>query len=519
MGSIKPSFILALKFTAMKSQLFIFCLLLPLLSRSEGKITLQPDSTCGKDACVWNAPPTSHGSTNYGDGDFLGAHSWTNSGIPDTSRSLLEFDLSSLPAGTVVNYAHLSLFNNPTTAFAGGAHSTLSGSNAAYIRRIVTPWNEHTVTWFTQPVATLYHEVSIPASTGPHDDYINIDVTQLVQDMIDSAQSSYGFEIRLVSEEYYRALVFASSDCADPALRPRLEVSYTLPVSGCFVLQPHDGCGVDALIWNAPGFSNGTTNYGDNDAIGAHAWTNTGIPDTGRTLLYFDLGVLPAGTNLTGAYLSLWSNPTTAYAGGQSSSLSGPNNGLIQRITSPWDELSVTWMTRPTVTTLNQVVTPPTAGLYGDLLNIDVTPLVTDMLANPSTSFGFQLRLQDEAFYRSLVFTSSDAVDPTRAPRLELCFDNTTGLDSPLSRGAVRIFPNPTTGNVTVESGGWIEDMDPVKACVFDCTGHIVFEAAFVPHGGRLSESIELGGQVSTGLYSLLLTRKSECRRASLVIY
>src|SRR6188768_3893578 len=81
----------------------------------QATLILQPDSTCGKDALIWNAPPSSHGSTNYGTVDGFGAHAWRNSGIADTGRSLIQFDLSAIPVGSIISSAYLGLYNNPTT--------------------------------------------------------------------------------------------------------------------------------------------------------------------------------------------------------------------------------------------------------------------------------------------------------------------------------------------------------------------------------------------------------------------
>ena len=447
----------------MKKKSFIIFSILGSLNSSaqQGKLILQPDSICGKDALVWNAPGYNNGNTNYGTMDAIGSHAWTNNGTPDTARSLLQFDMSAIPPGAVINYAYLSLFNNPTTAYAQGQHSTLSGGNDLYIQRITSPWDENTVIWFTQPPGTTQNQVIVPSSTSANQDYPGINVTNLVQDMVDNPFSSFGFMIRLQDETFYRAMVFGSSDCADATKRPMLAIQYTLPASACFTLQPHEGCGKDALVWNAPGFANGTTNYGSDGAMGAHAWTNNGTPDTARTLLDFDLTVIPANAVITSASLSLYNNPTTSYAGGAHSWLSGPNNGLLQRITSYWDEKTVTWMTQPTSTIVNQVSIPASTNIHQDYLNIDVTTLVSDMYINPLNSFGFMIRLEDEQFYRALVFASCNYPVMAKNPKLEFCYSIPDGI-ADLSESPFSIYPNPAhdgfyvglknvQSNVTVE--------------------------------------------------------------------
>ena len=56
---------------------------------------------------------------------------------------------------------------------------------------------------------------------------MDIDVTQLVQDIVDNPASSYGFMILLQNEASYRAVYFASSDYTDSAKHPKLVVAYT----------------------------------------------------------------------------------------------------------------------------------------------------------------------------------------------------------------------------------------------------------------------------------------------------
>lgn len=105
----------------------VFALSYVMVYSQQAQLTLQPDSICGKDALIWNALPFNNGNTNYGTLDVMGAHAWTNTGVPDTGRTLIQFDLSAIPVGSVISSAYLSLYNNPTTTYFSGQHSTMSG--------------------------------------------------------------------------------------------------------------------------------------------------------------------------------------------------------------------------------------------------------------------------------------------------------------------------------------------------------------------------------------------------------
>ncbi|PCJ77635.1 MAG: hypothetical protein COA57_16595, partial [Flavobacteriales bacterium] len=186
-------------------------------------VTLQPGPNVGKDALLHGL--ASEVNTNYGSlNDYMGT-AWTFAGTPGDGRSVLEFDLSFIPNGAVVVSASLSLYAN--TDPPNGPHSTLNGSNACWLQRITTSWIEDSVTWNTQPITTTQNQVALAQSDSANQNYENIDVAQLVQDIIDESDSGYGFLLRLQTESYYRRMTFASSDHSDSTLWPKLKVCYT----------------------------------------------------------------------------------------------------------------------------------------------------------------------------------------------------------------------------------------------------------------------------------------------------
>jgi hypothetical protein len=153
---------------------------------------------------------------------------WTRNGEPHVLRSLLEFDDSHLPPDAVLESAKLSLFAEPTLDSYGRGlgHAQDESSNAFFIKRVVEPWDEETVTWETLPATAAQKQVSAPASTTALENYLEIDVTALMEEMRSSAEGNHGFMIELQSEDPYRGLSFASSDHPDAALHPILELQF-----------------------------------------------------------------------------------------------------------------------------------------------------------------------------------------------------------------------------------------------------------------------------------------------------
>jgi hypothetical protein len=187
-------------------------------------LTLQPNGDEGKDAIVASCVSCSYNDNNYGSTpDFL-ATAWTNSADESNLRSLIQFDLSSIPDGATIESAELSLFykNSP----GNGDHSTLSGSNAAWLERITDAWTESTVTWDNQPATTSVDQVALPASTSNSQDYTAIDVTAIVKGWVSNPATNFGLKLRLQNETAYRQLAFASSDHTEEAKRPKLVIKY-----------------------------------------------------------------------------------------------------------------------------------------------------------------------------------------------------------------------------------------------------------------------------------------------------
>jgi len=195
--------------------------LISIISFSQSSITLQPE----KDAITRELAGTGD-NTNYGNYAYLNMHAWTNQGNIVVHHSLIDFDLSSIPTGSTITHAKLYLYvDRNSTAYPYG-HELLGWSNECLIRRVLENWDEYSVTWNNRPGTTTINQVMIPPSTSNFQDYV-IDVTTLIQDMIDDPSHSFGFGIRQRIEYPYRRMVFASRDNSNTTIHPKLIISYT----------------------------------------------------------------------------------------------------------------------------------------------------------------------------------------------------------------------------------------------------------------------------------------------------
>ena len=481
-----------------KITIVVATLLVITVCNAQVNLVLQPNAVAGKDAMLNSYWPT----TNMGSTDELNAEAWTQSSVSFVQRGLVEFDLSSIPSTALIQSAHLTLYNNPTSinGTGDGTHSYMSGSNESVVQRVTSSWQESTVTWSTQPSATTLNEVTLLQNTSPHQDYV-LDVTALVQDMVNSPSTSFGFLLQLVTEQYYRCMLFASSDHANSALHPKLEITY-YPVCTNVVLQPNAAAGKDAMLnsyWP-------TTNMGSTDELNTEAWTQASVSFVQRGLIEFDLSAIPSTALIQSAYLTLYNNPTSINGTGDGthSYMSGSNESVIERVTSSWQESTVTWNTQPSATTVNEVTLLQNTSPHQDYVS-DVTALVQDMINNPTSSFGFMLKLVTEQYYRCMLFASSDHANSALHPKLEICYVDPNSVNEINNNNdGMNLFPNPATNELRVYSSEF-----GVKSVeVFDVMGErLTLPFDFTQGNARINIS-----SLASGIYFVKVRGEKEER-------
>ncbi|MBL7736688.1 MAG: DNRLRE domain-containing protein [Chitinophagaceae bacterium] len=203
---------------------------------------LRPGPNDGRDVIVssYDDDGGAYGNVNNMHNPDLSATRWTFNSVGaglGTFRSYIKFSaLYGLPDKAIIQSAKLSLFGVSVGDAAPQGNSYYPGSpyysygdNKSWLKRVIENWNERTITWNNKPATTDENQVEVPASTSQfNSDAIDLDVTKLVQDMLDDGKKTAGFCLQLQNEQIYRSVNFASSRYADPAKRPTLIVKYTL---------------------------------------------------------------------------------------------------------------------------------------------------------------------------------------------------------------------------------------------------------------------------------------------------
>ena len=207
----------------MIKKLYLYLLLtLPLFTVGQQQQSINLSAT--RDVMIREFNGSCDGN-NYNTVQYINMHSWTNGGNLVNQYSLIDFNLNTIPVSANIFSAYLKLFVDMNVPTFPGGHSTLSGSNQCDIVRVSSPWNENNIIWSTQPSTTNQNLTIINQSTSANQNY-TIDVTNLVQDMINNPATSFGFLIKLSNSNYYRRMIFASSNNVNEQLHPVLSVNF-----------------------------------------------------------------------------------------------------------------------------------------------------------------------------------------------------------------------------------------------------------------------------------------------------
>ena len=172
-------------------------------SQASQEVTIQRGSFGEvRDAYVWESEPDDN-------------HNWENlyTGRYDETykMTLLHFDLSSLPAGAVVEVARLSIYQSE-----GG------GERLVRAYRVTQAWEEDEITWNTFTLSDMTVRGSFSAQGQG---WKTMEITALVQEWV-GGLANYGFVLHDEAANAYEHEVYHSSEYEEQNLRPKLHIRW-----------------------------------------------------------------------------------------------------------------------------------------------------------------------------------------------------------------------------------------------------------------------------------------------------
>lgn len=202
----------------------------------------------------------------------------------------------------------------------------------------------------------------------------------------------------------------------------------------------------DAELGYHDNFGSANTNYNSSTHCSAFAQPGaSGGVNKGRGLMKFDLSSIPPDATVFGAFLTLFPSGPLAPGTVTSVGSTGQNASKVYRITAPWADNTVTWNNQPATTNLNAAALPQSTYSMQTYLNIDVSALVQDMVADPSNSFGFMLKLDNETPSRGLLFYGGLAPNSDMRPQLVVAYGDCDKVNiDENDQGAGRLTISPS---------------------------------------------------------------------------
>lgn len=214
-----------------------------ILRQQPGSAFLQPDAAAGKDTYLYEWKPT----WNYGaDSRIWVDDRWSDS----TAHGLMQFNLNAIPAGARVTGARLELYQ---------ANSSLGGGPVG-VYRLDQLWDEgasgggagvanwtsrHSAAAWSSPGGGFDGKRHAVADAPPGIGWVAWEIGELVDDWVGGRFNNWG--LLLYPETPGTAAHFASSDDTDPALRPKLTVTYACEC-GRVCVAPQGSLGVLMLV-------------------------------------------------------------------------------------------------------------------------------------------------------------------------------------------------------------------------------------------------------------------------------
>ena len=439
--------------------LLAFGLLFSLKIFSQTTITLQPDGIIGIDAHVDNYNPNNT-DANY---PVINAGYNTVGGTPTQSHNFIQFNLSSIPTGSTIVSASLSLWHSTIAN-----HST-STNNEEIFSKVTQAWSESTVTWNTQPSFSSTDTVHI-GTTTIGDDKLNINLASFVQSWVNTPAANYGMVMHLDNDPgtIGRYQSYASSDDANATTRPKLVITFIAPCANqTTTLQPDGSDGKDAHVDNYNP-NNTDANY---PVINAGYNTVGGTPTQSHNFIQFNLSSIPTGSTIVSASLSLWHSTIANH------STSTNNEEIFSKVTQAWSESTVTWNTQPSFSSTDTVHIGTTT-IGDDKLNINLASFVQSWVNTPAVNYGMVMHLDDDpgSLRRYQSYASSDDANATTRPKLVVVWNTCaeTGIqETTTNQLQVGIYPNPANNQLQI----LLQDGGTADVAVYNMLGSKIIEA------------------------------------------
>ncbi|MFN0187153.1 MAG: DNRLRE domain-containing protein [Bacteroidia bacterium] len=181
-------------------------------------LVLNPASS-GKDAYITSA--FGNFSTNFGYTPTMEVSNWYKH-FRTAERGYLEFDLSSIPAGSPIVSANLKLWVDTINQL----NVNVNAPNSLLFKRNIQPWTETGLSWSNYPDSSDFQFAAVPCSTITSKSYVYANVMDLVKHWSYLPSENFGMLIQFHEYNHLSWASIFSSDHSSVSKHPKLTVKY-----------------------------------------------------------------------------------------------------------------------------------------------------------------------------------------------------------------------------------------------------------------------------------------------------
>ena len=149
-------------------------------------------------------------NNNYGFVPQNAAWAIASTGTGDKNNAVFAFagQTGTVTSASVQN-AYINLYAHGTLGSLNGHEGT---TNECHLQQLKSTWAENTITWSNVPSVDTTNQVTLKKSTSANQDYLQIDVTNLVKNTLDNGTIDNGFLLSLVNDKIKNSMIFKSKD-------------------------------------------------------------------------------------------------------------------------------------------------------------------------------------------------------------------------------------------------------------------------------------------------------------------
>jgi hypothetical protein len=213
------------------------------------------------------------------------------------------------------------------------------------------------------------------------------------------------------------------------------------------------------------------TNYLSWHEFVALSWTSGGVPIFDRSLIKFNISIIPSLATIDSAILTLHKHPAPTSANGQA--FNGDCSFYLQEVIEDWIPNTVTWCDQPNINLNNQILIPCNSFINQNMVKIDLTNMLSNM-HNQGLNYGFKIRMVNEQPFNSATFVSSNFPQPSMWPDLKICYSLPVGQLDLSRKLKYTLITGENSTRLVVNLS------TPMLLKIYDSNGRIVLQDEFI---------------------------------------